>query len=125
MPTPNHASNTNPPAVPAHNLSERILLKVEIDEAKDGLEAMRVQELPLREALAGKIDELAFYAATAAHKIRLYVYRDGQACLDVPFDQVKSAEQKLLQHLENIGHLETEIADMERTYNDAALWEVL
>jgi hypothetical protein len=85
---------------------------------------LRVLELPLREALGQKIDELCFYAAGSAHKIRLNIYRDGNACLDVPFDEVKTAEQTLVQHLEEITRLETEIADMERTYHDAPLWEV-
>ncbi len=82
-----------------------------------------IQETPLREALASKIDLLRFACEQSATESVTNQYRDGHASLDVTFDQVRDAEHALVALLEDIQLRESELADMRSTYHDIALWE--
>jgi hypothetical protein len=120
MPEPNSPETIS--HLPAHALAERAALKMNIFNAQHRLESLRNQETALREALASKIDVLAFRCQRAAFYIRTNEYRDGHASLDVAFDEVRDAEAKLVSLLEDIHLREIGIADMRNTYNDLALW---
>jgi RecG-like helicase len=111
------------PNTPAAEQIERAKLLDEITAAEQELERLRVQEMPEREAVALSLETLAYWAKDSAHKIRTNQYRDGRACIDLPFRLTRDHQQVLVDLLAEITRRESSLTDLRSTYHDAALWE--
>lgn len=106
-----------PSAAEVRRQTEASLLMTKIS-----LEALRIREVSLRAELVESLNRLKFDVEIAAFKLGTRQFADGHACIDVAFDTAKAGETALVSVLEEIAYLETEVADIQRDLDDAALW---
>ena len=107
----------------SNSIDSRANLIAALNEEKAKLEQLRVKEGSLRMELALAIGRLAVDANFAAFKIDARVWADGATGLDQRWEAMKDAETALIDCLKDITYSEMQIADTQRTLDDAKLWE--
>ena len=104
-------------------MDTRTDLVTALNKEKAKLEQLRVKEELLRMALALKVELLAIDATRACFKIQTREWADGVTGLDQRWEAMKDAETALVDCLAEIAYSEMQIADTQRTLDDAKLWE--
>ena len=107
----------------SNSIDSRANLIAALNEEKAKLEQLRVKEELLRMALALKVELLAIDATRACFKIQTREWADGATGLDQRWEAMKNAETALTDCLKEIAYSGIQIADTQRTLDDAKLWE--
>jgi hypothetical protein len=102
---------------------ERSHMYEDMVEKSAQLETLRVIETEHRTKLIAAIGRLAYQAEQAKYRIETRQWESLTGMLSLEYDAAENASAAHDEMLDSIKTIERDLADMQRTLDDSALWE--